>query len=187
MKIIRARTPRGDWDLFDADKLKEVDEREGRRRLSGGEIEALIGVTTGINIIRRSIICLEELAKETGQQRRAKLVETMVLNLLTGIARKVAQDQLITIGNNVYDVVVTLSSSGVDGCVNIRWKDMQVLADNVLLSCSMSCGKSRDESKSCPIRRALENVPGLKAAAKSQGNTKDCPFSGLEMEWGENI
>ena len=186
MKIIRSRLPGAEGEAFDLEMLKKVDEREGRHRISGGEVEALIAFVTAVNIIRRELPRLESMAEENGQLTKLRTVRTMALGIMNRIVKKIAQDQLITIANNVYEVIVTLSSSPVEGCYNIRRKDLHTLADSVLLSCSMSCGKSRDESKDCPVRRALENIPGLKAAAKSMGNTKDCPFSGLEMEWEDD-
>ena len=183
MKILRSRTP-GELDkCFELATLKRLDNEDGRHRLNGAQVEALLGMTTAVNLFRHCTPIMEQLARETGQLTKLRSLYTQQFNLLKDIVNSTARDQLITIANNAYDVIVTLSSSPIEGCYNMRRSDLHTLADNVLTSCAMSCGKNRDESKTCPVRRALETIPGVKAAGKQQGNSMDCPFAGLEMEW----
>lgn len=183
MKILRA-TSRGELDKwYDEKALKNLDDEQGRRRLCGAEVEALIGFATASNLINRTTPVLEDLAKESEAIRRVKLAKAMLHNAVPILCRKVQSSQLITIANNINDVSITLSAYPTGGYCNIEWSNMMAICDQAMATCQMGCDKSRDESKGCPVRKALETVPGLRDVKNSRGNTKDCPFAGIELDW----
>ena len=183
MKILRA-TSRGELDKwYDEKALKNLDEEQGRRRLCGAEGEALIGFATADNLLDKCMPVLGDLIGESGQKRRASMISPMTRNMLYGLVRKVQANQLITIANNVNNVNITLSAVPTGGYCNIAWEHMQTICDQALATCQMGCDKSRDESKRCPVRKALDTVPGLREVRKSRGNTQDCPYADMSLEW----
>jgi len=183
MKILRA-TSRGELDKwYDEKALKSLDEEQGRRRLCGAEVEALIGFATADNLLDKCMPVLGDLIGESGQKRRASMISPMTRNMLYGLVRKVQANQLITIANNVNNVNITLSAVPTGGYCNIAWEHMQTICDQALATCQMGCDKSRDESKRCPVRKALDTVPGLREVRKSRGNTQDCPYADMSLEW----
>lgn len=52
----------------------------------------------------------------------------------------------------------------------------------------MMCPCTRDESKACRLRAALDLVPGCKQAAKeiARRHADRCPYNGIQMEVDEN-
>lgn len=185
MKILRA-TSKGELDkCYDTKELKRLDEEQGRRRLNGAESEALIGFATASNLVNRTVPVLDTLAHELDITKRMKWLQSMLHNTVPILARKVRSSQLITIANNINDVSIILSANPTPGYCNISWADLQTICDHAMATCQMGCDKSRDESKRCPVRKALSHVPGIRDVEKSRGNTQDCPFAGIALEWDE--
>lgn len=185
MKILRAQQ-KGELDkMYDDRLLRKIDQAQERRRLSGAEVEAFIGFATAHNLIERSAPVLAKLAEGTGNAVRIRQAMSLLGNAVKAMARGVSAAQLITIANNVNDTAITVSASPVDACCNVDWRAMQVICDVVLDNYCKWCDCGRDKSKVCDLRKALEQVPGVRAASKAVGNSEDCPFAGKEMEWGE--
>ena len=85
MKILRA-TSRGELDKwYDEKALKSLDEEQGRRRLCGAEVEALIGFATADNLLDKCMPVLGDLIGESGQKRRASMISPMTRNMLYGL------------------------------------------------------------------------------------------------------
>lgn len=185
MKILRA-TSKGEMDKwYDEAALKRLDEEQGRRRLNGAESEALIGFATASNLCTKTLPVLEKVAEETGITKRMKQIATMLHNTVPILARKVDSSQLISMANNINDVSIVLSANPTPGYCNISWADLQTICNHAMSTCEMGCALSRDESKRCPVRKALSHVPGIRDVRKSRGNTKECPFAGIALEWNE--
>lgn len=183
MKMLRAQQ-KGELDkIYDEKLLRSIDQTQERRRLSGAEVEAFIGFATAHNLIERSAPVLSKLAEATGNAVRIRQALALSGNAVKMLARGVSAAQLITIANNVNDTTITISSSPVDAFCNVDWRAMQVICDVVLGNYCKWCDCGRDKSKACDLRKALEQVPGVRTAVKAVGNSEDCPFAGREMEW----
>ena len=147
-------------------------------------MEALISFATGANLIENNMDRLARMAQETGCSTQLKRCRTMAGNLLKQLGKGVSASQLITIANNCNDTTVTISSAPTAGYCNIEWKAMHTLCDAAIDACCWCCDCTRDKSKDCGLRKALETVPGVREAIKTAGNTADCPFAGTGLDWG---
>lgn len=183
MKILRASVKGQPDKVYDEEKLAKLDEEQGRKRLSSGEVEALISLSTGRQLMVDGYAKLKEHAKYAGATRRLNMAIPMAYNAIQQMTSKVSGAQMITVINNTNNVCISLSADPIDGQCNISYNNMSRIAAAALETCTLSCIYNREESKRCPLRRAYECVPGLKIAAK--GNSKDasrCPYVGLEIE-----
>lgn len=181
MKVLRGGIGKRDR-IFSEERLKAVDAEQKRRRISGAEVEAYIGFATANSLLERNVPTLERLAKETGNAIRLRQASALMGNATKALGNGVSAEQLITIANNCMNVMITISASPVEACCNIAWKALQTICDAAIAACWV-CECSRDESKSCVLRKALETVPGVREATKAAGNTVGCPFACAEMEW----
>lgn len=183
MKILRAAC-KGELDkMYDEKVLARLDEEQGRKRLSSGQVEALISMTVGQQLLRTGYDALRSHAQYAGADRRLNMAIPMAGNAISQLSDKISGEQLITISNNTQGVCITLSADPMDGQVNVSYKHLARIVASALDTCELSCTMTREESKSCPLRRAYECVPGMKLAARQ--NSKDatrCPYSGLGIE-----
>jgi hypothetical protein len=103
---------------------------------------------------------------------------------LDSMMRKVSIGQVRTLNANTNQVTVTVSSARVPGCINIDADDLTHIANRALEACSMYCSCTRDESKHCRLRKALENVPSASVEGMGTDPTR-CPYAGVQMEVDE--
>lgn len=183
MRILRASV-KGEMDkMYDEKKLKEINEEQGRIRINSHQVEALIAMSVGRQLIEDAYAELGDLAEYAGAAQRVKQVIPMSRNAVQLMTSKVDAEQMITILNNTRQVQIVLSADPVDGKINISYRNMAIVVSAALDTCQLSCTCNREESKRCVLRRAYDNVPGMKLAAKN--NSKDperCPYVGLEIE-----
>lgn len=168
---------------YDREVLQIANEQDGRMRLTGPEREAYIGFATAMNLLDRTVPVLEKVGKETASLKRMRHARTLMRNTLIKLNGKINLDQLITMSNNVKDVTVTLSVSKEPGYCNVRWDHMQAICNYALEACSIGCAKNREQSKSCPVRKALDCIPGMREIVKERGKVDECPFAGIELDW----
>lgn len=167
----------------DREVLQLANEEQHRLRLNGAEREAYIAFATALNLLDRNVPVLEDVSREASVLKRMRFVRTMTRNIILKINEKVNLDQLISLSNNCKDVTVTISIASEPGYYNVRRDHLHAICDQAMESCRISCAMTRDQSKDCPVRRALESIPGVRDVSKAQGNTKDCPFAGMSLDW----
>ena len=114
----------------------------------------------------------------------------MLRNLAQLCADHMSHNQLVSIADNMGRVAVTISAEPITtpegGCINVRYNAINALCGQALHACDF-CAKTREESKSCEVRRAFDAIPALKLAARqSDMGAEACPYVGLEVEMDEN-
>lgn len=182
MKVLRARRPDGDV-YYDAEKLKKIDQEQGRVQLNSEEAEALIALSVARQLAEDAYRVLKKHAKYSGADRRLNMAIPMLRTANTLMSDKVAGKQLLTITNNANDVDIVLSSHPQPGYVNIDKQTLAHVFNRAMDACDFYCTANREESKCCQLRIALNNIPGIKQAAKA--NSKDpsrCPCATLRLE-----
>lgn len=188
MKTLRAGGHYAPLDKhYDRDKLRRIDEEQGRIRLNAEEVEGMIYLAVASMMAGSASVMLERFARTTGTLRFLRMLATMMHSAVKRLSDRVQCEQLITIANNCNGAEVSLTAHPKTGSMNIQYQHMQALVNQALVTCELTCTKTREESKTCPVRRALENVPGMKGAARERArlDCTSCPYMGLEMEEDE--
>ena len=186
MKILRAAV-KGERDkVYDEDKLAEIDREQGRKRLTSGQVEALISISVGSQLVQDGYDALKEHAKYSGAARRLNMAVPMVHNAIKQMTSKVAGAQMITLSNNTRGVTIMLSADPVDGQCNVSYRSLSQIVSAALDQCELSCVCNREQSKRCALRKAYETVPGMKLAARQNSSDPNrCPYAGLAIELEE--
>lgn len=184
MKTLRAGCGYAPYDkCYDKVRLRELDKQQDRRRLNAVELEGMIYLAVADMMVGSAAEMLKRHTAHAGQQKRMNMLPSMIHNAVREMSNRIQSEQLITLANNVNGAEVSLTTYVKPGAMNIQYQHMQAIVNQALASCEMMCTKTREESKCCPVRRALENVPGMKGAARerAQLNVDGCPYAGLEL------
>ena len=187
MKILRAVACGKPPAMYDEKILAKLDEEQGRRRLNNAEVDMLIALKVGTNLIMQAYEdVLQPFAQYAGADRRLKQAIALLCNANQLIADKISVAQLITIANNTDNNSISLSSMPTQkpGNVNIDWSALCHIVNRALETCEMTCTCDSLQSRDCVLRRAFEQVPSLALEAKVQAkkNRRSCPYRMLEME-----
>ena len=185
MITLRAKASDAPYDKhYDERKLRQLDVEQNRRRLNADEKDGLYYVAVASMLASNGLAMVDKHATHSGQHRRLTTATSMLHNAMREMSNHVQSEQLITIANNVNNTDVILSSRPVDGCLNIPYRHMQAIVNQALQTCELLCAADREESKTCPMRKALECVPGMKGAARERArlDSTKCPYAGLMME-----
>ena len=187
MKILRAVSRGKPPAMYDEKILAQLDEQQGRRRLNNAEVDMLIALKVGTNLIMQAYEdVLQPFAQYAGADRRLKQAITLLCHANQMLADKIAGAQLITIANNTDNNSISLSSMPTQkpGNVNIDWAALCHITNRALETCEMTCTCDALQSRQCVLRRAFEQVPSLALAAKTQAkkDRRNCPYMLLEMD-----
>lgn len=188
MKTLRAGGTYAPFDKqYDRKKLKQIDIDQNRRRLNAVEVEGMIYLAVADMMVGSAAEMLKAQTKHAGQQRRMNMLPSMLHNAVQGLSNQIQSEQLITIANNCNGAEISLTTYVKPGSMNIQYQHMQDIVNHALQSCELLCDKTREQSKACPVRRALENVPGMRGAARERAQYcgDSCPYAGLTMEMEE--
>lgn len=187
MKILRSRAPDGADTYYDADKLRKIDQEQGRRQLNSAEVEAMVAISVARQLAEDAYTVLRNHAKLAGATRRLNMAIPMLRNANKLMSGMVAGKQLLTISNNANDVEVILSAQPMPGKINVDRNTMMHICNRAMEYCDLMCSCTREESKKCRLRAALSNVPGVKAAARANSSDPErCPYADLVMEVEED-
>ena len=157
-----------------------MDRDEERVRLSNTQLEALLVLSGFYQVMRDAIVRLKPYAKRTGTGKMLPAAVGMIGKMLSDMLRKVSAHQLRTLKANTNQVSVSISSGKVPAMVNIDLEDLQHIANRALETCEMVCTASREESKTCRLRRAFEQVPGARDGLRT--DESKCPYACAELE-----
>lgn len=186
MKILRAVSRGKPPAMYDEKILAQLDEEQGRRRLNNAEVDMLIALKVGTNLIMQAYEdVLQPFAQYAGADRRIKQAIALLCNANQLLSDKISGAQLITIANNTDDNSISLSSMPKQkpGMINIDWQALCHIVNRALENCEMTCTCDLIQSKQCDLRRAFEQVPSLALAAKVQAkkDKRSCPYMLLEL------
>lgn len=173
--------------IYTMDEVDRINRVDGRRRVTGAEMEAMMGMIAAGNMILSCAPTLYEHAAVAGCSPTLKRLATQFRNLMVKLNMRIDVRQMGAIASQMADATITISANPVPAMVNIRLDDLLHICNRAMEQCDFVCTCTREESKQCQLRRALEVVPGAKEAAKeiARKDAGRCPYRGMEMEGDE--
>ena len=159
----------------------QLDADEGRVRLYNDQVESMIVLRGCLVVMRKAVENLKSFVRKTGMGRMMAAAMGLMYKATAGMMSKVSSAQCATMDANTKGVTVTVSAVKVPAYVNIDHDDLLMITDRALEACEMYCTASCQESKSCLLRRAFEQVPMLGELRRGAG-AQDCPYMGVRME-----
>ncbi len=160
-------------------EARELDEGHPEaRRLNGAEIEGLQAMIVTWKMCEAYLPNLEALAEATGAGR-ANLRRTvrMIRNLARRMTLDAKMTQLKAMADNMAGCSVMITNTQVNrpGQILMDLDDAETLARAALEEkCAYQCSKSAKESRRCPVREALDKLPGMRDRRKSWAG--ECPY-----------
>lgn len=175
--------------IYTAEQVARLNQEQNRRRISGAEVEAMTAAIAAGNILIQTAPVLHDQAAHIGKQSQLKRLVTQLRRLLTKLNMAVEVRQMGAICGQLENAKICVSAEPVARYVNIRQEALLHICNRAMEMCEMCCTCSREESKSCELRRALELVPGIKEQGKENArrDATRCPYRGVEMEIEEDM
>lgn len=161
----------------------QLDADENRIRLQNDQMESMIVLRGCLLVMRKVVDNLKPFMRKTRMGRMIPAAMGLMYKETAGMMSKVSAAQCATMDANTKGVTVSISSAKVPAYVNIDHDDLLLIFDRALESCEMYCTASCQESKSCLLRRAYEQVPMMGELRRGAG-AQDCPYMGVRVEGG---
>ena len=170
--------------VYTPDEVAEINRIDSRRRVSGAELSAIMGLIAAGNVLVSTAPELYDHAEHIGKQSQLKRLVTTYRHLMVDLNMHLDITQMNTIAGNMANAHISLSSNPVPPMVNIRLEDLLHICNRAMEQCDLCCTCTRDQSKDCLLRRAFDQVPGCKDTAKkyARKDATSCPYRGMEME-----
>ena len=155
-------------------QMEQLDEKEGRRRVAGYELDALVMLNVGRVFLHTAMEDVKKFAKEVGVYQKIAPSMTMLDNACRTMTDHISRRQCQSIDANYNQVTVSISSLPVPQWTNIKQTDLSTIINQATRMCSLDCTCSREQAKRCELRKALDTVPGMKEASRSAFDQDDC-------------
>ena len=170
--------------VYTPDQVERINTEQNRRRVNGAEMEAMMALITAGNILIQSAPVLLDHADHIGKRSQLKRLVTQYRKLMTKLNMAVEVRQMGAICGQLENARICVSAEPVARYVNIRHDTLMHICNRAMEMCDMCCTCTREESKQCELRRALELVPGVKEHGKeiARKDATRCPYRGMEME-----
>ncbi len=170
--------------IYTPEQVDQINREGNRRHASGAEIEAMIGIVAAGNVMIHCAPTLYDHARHCGKLPQLKRIITTLRRLVTNLNMHVEVRQMGSICSQLENCHLCVSADRIPAMVNIRLEDLLHICNRAMEQCDMICTCTREESKACQLRRALELVPGIKEQGKQYARTDAtrCPYRGMEME-----
>ena len=169
--------------IYTEKEVEQINRERNAVRLSGVEMEQMIGLIASGNLFRQCAKELEKLADNAGTKTLLKRVSTSIKTAAVRMANTVEARQLGAIIAQTDRAKITVSAEYTPAMVNIKLDDLLGLCNAAMEQCNWSCTCTRDESRECYLRKVLETVPGVKEQGKENArkDATSCPYRGMEM------
>ena len=170
--------------IYTEEEVKYINESFDRIRINGNELEQMVGLVSAGNLFRQCLAELTRLAGHAGQIRFAKRVSTEIKTLCVRLASQVECRQMGSIMAQTDGARITVAASPNPAYVNIELENLLHICNRAMEQCDFCCTCTRDQSKDCKLRKALDLVPGVKEQGKeyARKDATKCPYRGMEME-----
>lgn len=170
--------------MYSEEEVERINSEFNRRRMSGNEMEQMIGFVSAGNLLRQCAKDLEAHAEHTGDLALLRKVCTSVKTIAVRLANQIEARQLGSILAQTHGCRITVAATPHPAMVNINLEDLLTLCNKSMEQCGWSCTCTRDQSKDCPLRKVFEKVPGVKDQGKeiARKDASQCPYKGLELE-----
>lgn len=170
--------------IFTPQQVDAIDREQNRIRISGSEQEAMMAMIAAGNMVTQAVPMLEELARHAGVLPRVRQALTNLRKSIIAMNMHIATRQMGAIASQMADSTITISANASAAHVNIPLEDLLHICNRATETCAFSCMVTRDESKVCRLRHALDLVPGCKEASKeiARRYSDRCPYRDVQME-----
>lgn len=170
--------------IYTPEQVEQIDREQKRRKISGHEMECLEAMIVAGNLMLQVAPSLYEHAADCGKRTQLKRLITQMRRLITALNMHVSVRQMGAICGQVENCHITVSADYVPGWVNIKLDDLIHICNRAMEYCDFCCTCTREQSKDCKLRKALELVPGVKEQGKENArrDATRCPYRGMEME-----
>ena len=168
-------------DYLDKAACDAIDKDQGRIRLQNSAVEAVVVLLSCYVIGNKAAEVLEPFIKKTGRGRMLKAHMGGISKQIDQLIEGVSVSQLKTIRANTHQVSMTISAHPFETYANISHTHLLALTSQALEACGMFCDKNRTESRRCPVRKALEQIPGV-LKDKLDCDPDKCPYAGMRLE-----
>lgn len=170
--------------VFSAEDVERINREQNRRRITGPEKEAMMCIIAAGDLLRQCAVVLEDHARHAGKLKHLRSLATQSKTCVVALSMAVECRQLGSLTGQMRGSTITVSANPVPGMVNIPLEALLHICNRAMEQCGYLCPCTRDESKACELRRALELVPGVKESAKeaARRDPTRCPYRGMEME-----
>lgn len=162
---------------------EQMDRDEGRIRMPNSGIEAMVALQACAFVARKSAETIEPFIKKTGAGKMLKAQIAGMRKSIGDILCKVSASQNRTLQANTQLVNISVTSGKVPAMINIDVEDLTHICNRALEMCAFSCACTREQSKECRLRQALEQVASSSVEAVREDPTK-CPYAGRSLEIG---
>lgn len=170
--------------IYTPEQVAAINQEQGRRRISGAEMEAMVAMISAGNMMIQAAPVLFDHAAHIGKQPQLKRLVTQFRRLMTKLNMAVEVRQMGAICGQFENAKISVSAEPVPRYVNIRQEDLLHICNRAMEQCDFCCTCTREQSKDCKLRKALELVPGVKEQGKeyARKDATRCPYRGMEME-----
>ena len=170
--------------IYTAEEVERINKEFNRRRCNGNEMEQMIGLVSAGNLFRQCAKELESHAEHSGDVALLRRVCSMVKTLAVRLANHVEARQLGAIMAQTHGARITVAATPHPAMVNIDLEALLHICNRAMEQCDFCCVCTREQSKDCQLRKALELVPGVKEQGKeyARKDSTRCPYRGMEME-----
>lgn len=170
--------------VYTPEQVEIINREQNRRTITGREMECMMGLVTAGNLIIQCAPVLMDHAQHIGKRANLKRLVTQMRRLFQALNMAVEVRQMGAICGQMENAHITVSADYVSGWVNIRLDDLLHICNRAMEYCDFCCTCTREQSKDCQLRKALELVPGVKEQGKeyARKDATRCPYRGMEME-----
>ena len=172
--------------IYTPEQVEAINQQQGRRRITGAEMEAMVAMISAGNMMIQAAPVLFDHAAHIGKRAQLKRLVTTMRRLMTKLNMAVEVRQMGAICGQLENAKICVSAEPAARYVNIRQEDLLHICNRAMEQCNFLCTCTREESKACKLRKALELVPGVKEQGKeyARKDATRCPYRGMEMEVG---
>lgn len=180
-KTTQFRLSNGTVKTITREEAERTNRAEGRKRLNGTQLDNVIGLIVAKRLGDRCSAELESIMKECGSWKDYRAGVRFMQSAIHKTTPKINIEQVAQMANNTANCVTTLSTDKTmlpKTYVGMELRDIVAIADQALNYCAITCQCDALQSRDCLLRKAFDNIPGLKD--NDQGgwhlNDNECPY-----------
>lgn len=163
---------------------EQMDRDDGRLRIPNSGLEAVIVLYAAEKIADRASQTVAPFVRKTGAGKMLRAHIGGIRKSLRDMMDRISTAQNLSIEHNARLSDITVTSHRMPAMINVSIDDMLSICDQALRMCELSCECSREQSKACPLRRALDTIP-CEMGSGAWDDAGKCPYRGLRVVWEE--
>lgn len=163
---------------------EQMDRDDGRLRIPNSGLEALVVLQAAAKTAERASQTVAPFVRKTGAGKMLRAHIGGMRKSLSDMMCKISAAQNLSLQNNTKLVEITVTSQRMPAMINVSIDDMLSICDQALAMCELSCECNREQSKACPLRRALDTIP-CEMGSNAWEDAGKCPYRGQRVVWEE--